>query len=196
MELLFLLLANITLPDEQILTQRLRDGDSSALGRLYDVYGPLVYRLALRIVKDHQAAEDIVQDTFIRLWERADRIHEDATAIGPWIATIGRNRALDYLRSKDTRQARNTASIDLEQVLATSATVEKWMLTKESAQQVSAVLQMLSQRQRQVIELAYYGGLSQSQIADHLQQPLGTVKSLTRAALLNLRTALTQKRPS
>lgn len=193
MELLFLLLANIALPDEQDLAQRLRDGDSRALERLYDVYGPLVYRLVLRIVKDSQAAEDIVQETFIRLWERAQRIDENATVIGPWIATIGRNRALDYLRSKDSKQARNTTSFDPEQVLATSGTVEKWMLTKESARQVTNVLQMLNERQRQVIELAYYGGLSQSQIAERLNQPLGTVKSLTRTALMALRSALKEK---
>jgi len=192
-DLFFLLIANIALPNEQELAQKLRDGDSQALERLYDAYGPLVYRLVLRIVQDHHAAEDIVQETFIRLWERAQSIDENATAIGPWIATIGRNRALDYLRSKDTKLARRSTTLDPEQLLTMSSTVEKWMLTKESAQQVSLVLKMLNERQRQVIELAYYSGLSQSQIAEQLHQPLGTVKSLTRTALAALRAALTEK---
>jgi len=194
LDLLILLLLAAALPDEPELARRLRRQDPRALTALYDSYGRIVYRLVFHIVRDPAASEDIVQETFTRVWRSAHLIDENAVQVGPWILTIARNKALDFLRSSTSRAAVQEAFVTLDDHVLTFANAEESIITEENAQLVANALKSLNSNQRQVIELAYYRGLSQSQIAQELNQPLGTVKSWMRTALLQLRSVLQSQR--
>ena len=177
------------LPDDPDFVRRLRLQDPSALTTLYDTYGRIVYRVILHIVRDPSASEDIVQDTFARVWSNAPLIDHDALHVGPWILTIARNRALDFLRASHSRNSVQDAFARLE-VHLTQGSAEDSIISEENARRLGKALSTLNFNQRTVIELAYYHGLSQSQIAEELHQPLGTVKSWIRGALMNLRTVM------
>jgi RNA polymerase sigma-70 factor (ECF subfamily) len=181
-------------PEERGLAARLRRRDPAALARLYDLHGLNAYRVALRIVRNESVAEDVVQETFERLWSRSDQIRENVTSLGPWILAIARNRALDYLRLSDVRASATGESIDAAFVCPTEEDNESLLLAKETVGQLQSAFLKLSERERKVIELAYYQGLSQSQIATLLDQPLGTVKGWARSALHCLRAAMAETR--
>ena len=95
----------VRLKDETGLAQRLRDRDPKVMGEVYDRYGRLVYSLIHRVVRDSGVAEDLTQETFLRIWNRAQAFDAERVALGPWIVTVARNRAIDYLRSSDGRMA-------------------------------------------------------------------------------------------
>jgi RNA polymerase sigma-70 factor (ECF subfamily) len=173
--------------DEAELARRLRAKDPQALTDLYDSYGIIVYRYVLRMVRQPSSSEDVVQETFSRVWHNSHLIDEDAVHIGPWVIAIARNLALDYLRSPAARALQPDTV--LEQV-GVESTAEKSLITEQNAKLVGRAIKSLQPNQRQVIELAYFNGLSQSQIAEQLNQPLGTVKSWTRMALVHLRSVL------
>lgn len=182
-----------TLPDDPDFVRRLRLQDPTALTTLYDTYGRIVYRVILHIVRDPAASQDIVQDTFARVWSNARLIDHDALNLGPWILTIARNRALDFLRASHSRTSVQDAFARLE-VHLTQGSAEDSIISEENAKLLGRALTTLNSNQRTVIELAYYHGLSQSQIAEELHQPLGTVKSWIRGALMNLRTVMESQR--
>jgi RNA polymerase sigma-70 factor (ECF subfamily) len=168
------------------LVERLRRRDAQALAELYDRYGRLVYSLILRVVRDGALAEDLVQETFLRVWNRAQGFDAQRGALGPWLLAVARNRAIDYLRSASGRE-RN--SLELEQTDHPSlyTDMERDILASDKARAIRAALEKLSPRQREVIELAYFEGLTQTEMAERLGQPLGTVKTWVRTALKNLR---------
>src|SRR5947209_2593746 len=181
-------------PDEGDIPGRLRRKDPDALADLYDLYGTVVYRVVLRMVNNQSAAEDIVQETFGRIWERSHQIREDAASIGPWILTIARNRALDYLRLSDVRVAFAAKRLDdMEELCIPDKDAESQFLSDEFARTIRTACNRLNDKQRRVIEMAYYQGLSQTRIAEVLDQPLGTVKSWTRSALQCLRQSLSEQ---
>jgi RNA polymerase sigma-70 factor (ECF subfamily) len=192
MDFFFLILAALRFAEEPRLAQAIRRRDPGAMNELYTLYAPLVLRLINRITRNPAASEDILQDTFMRVWTESDRIQGNAQQIGPWILVIARNRALDYLRApQQSRTVTQGASEGLESsLLASGDSAEDSLINDENQHRVAKALRDLDPRHKQVIELAYYNGLSHSQIAAHLNQPLGTVKSWTRAALLTLRAAL------
>jgi RNA polymerase sigma-70 factor (ECF subfamily) len=174
---------------ENDLVRRLREKDPTALSELYDFYAVIVYRMAMRIVKNHSTCEDIVQETFSRVWRKSFEPYEMVGQIGPWILTVARNLAFDSLRHS------GSATIEpsiLEQMPVPCAT-EETTLHEEYEHLVAEALEGLNARQRQVIELAYFRGFSQSQIALEINQPLGTIKSRTRQALSHLRDTLQSK---
>jgi RNA polymerase sigma-70 factor (ECF subfamily) len=138
------------------------------------------------VVRDAGIAEDLVQDTFLRVWNRVQGFDADRGAIGPWLLAVARNRAIDYLRSAGGRE-RNAVEFEETGHPAPYIDMERDLLTSDKARRVKAAIEKLSAQQRQVIELAYFEGLSQTEMADRLQQPLGTVKTWVRAALKNLR---------
>ena len=177
-------------PDEGDLPRRLRQRDGEALSGLYDIYGAIVYRVVLRIVANQAAAEDIVQESFERLWSRAHQLREDAPSVGPWLLTIARNRALDYLRLSDVRVSVAATPLESAELSSPAASAEGQLIQDESFRQLRAACASLNEKQQRVIELAYYQGLSQSRIAEVLGQPLGTVKSWTRSALQALRESM------
>ena len=171
------------------LLHRLQKRDPQALGELYDRYGRLVYSLILRIVRDGATAEDLVQETFLRVWNRVQGFDAERGAIAPWLLAIARNRAIDYLRSVAGRE-RNALEFEETDHPSLYVNMEHEILTSDKARVIKVALEKLSANQRQVIELAYFEGLSQTEMAERMGQPLGTVKTWVRTALKNLRDEL------
>jgi RNA polymerase sigma-70 factor, ECF subfamily len=183
--LLSLLMAVLAEGDAELVV-RLQRRDPQALAELYDRYGRLAYSLIVRVVRDGALAEDLVQETFLRVWNRAQGIDATRGAVGPWLLAVARNRAIDYLRSASGRE-RN--ALELEEVDHPSlyTDMERDILASDKARAVRAALAKLAPKQREVIELAYFEGLTQTEMAERMGQPLGTVKTWVRAALKNLR---------
>jgi RNA polymerase sigma-70 factor (ECF subfamily) len=188
-----LLFAAIQSPaEERELAERLKRRDPHAIGDLYDRYGRLTYALILRIVKDTGVAEDLVQETFLRVWNRVQAFDHERGALGPWVMAVARNRAIDYIRSVEGRAAQSSYELDANEHPSLFANLESDILNSDRARRLRAAFQSLTPNQRLVIELAYYEGLSQSEMAARMKQPLGTIKTWTRAALRTLREQLTE----
>jgi RNA polymerase sigma-70 factor (ECF subfamily) len=168
------------------LVRRLQQRDPRALGELYDRYGRLAFSLILRIVRDAGIAEDLVQETFLRVWNRVGGFDAEKGAIGPWLLAVARNRAIDYLRSASGRE-RNSLELEETDHPSLYRDMESEIFQSDRARRVKAALQKLSPQHRQVIELAYFEGLSQTEMAERMGQPLGTVKTWVRTALKILR---------
>ena len=160
---------------------------------LYDQYGSLAFSLAYRIVQDRGTAEEVVQDAFLAIWRNADRYDPRRGSMRTWLCRIVRNRALDRLRGTSGRQ-RGQQSLEQLTSLATSEDVVSDVLRREETRCVAAALAALPTGQRDAIELAYYAGHSQSEIASMTATPLGTVKGRTRAAMRALAASLASLR--
>jgi RNA polymerase sigma-70 factor (ECF subfamily) len=171
------------------LVKSLATGDQNALTAFYDRTSRIVYGLALRILSDAATAEEVVLDVYMQVWRQARRY--DAGRGGPlaWLVTIARSRALDRLRSASRENLRKEP-LDLSVVAASAVNVEDGAAVSETQQTVRVALDGLPAEQREVIELAYYAGMSHSEIAATLRQPLGTVKTRVRLAMTKLRAAL------
>jgi RNA polymerase sigma-70 factor (ECF subfamily) len=170
---------------------KLRGGDSSALEDLYDRYTPLLYSVALRILRSASDAEDAVAQAWVQVWKSADRYEPRRGPVAAWLLTVTRTRALDLYRSLSSRK-RAEGKVDPEPVNAPpdpagSAT------RVQVGERVRMALGSLPIQQRQVLEIAYFEGLSQSEIATRLGAPLGTVKSWTRQGLTRLRELLPEE---
>jgi len=162
------------------LLRRLAAGDQKALGEFYDLYAGLANGLALRILRDTADAEDVVQEAFVQVWRQAGRYDPRRGSPQAWLCTIARTRALDRLRRRVSRRE-DTA----EAAPAGTETPQT-----EEALTVRKALDGLSADQRRALELAYYEGLTQTEIARHLGEPLGTIKTRIRTAMIRLREAL------
>ncbi|MGO4884953.1 MAG: sigma-70 family RNA polymerase sigma factor [Bryobacteraceae bacterium] len=171
------------------LVRRLQRRDPRAMAELYDRYGRLAYALILRVVRDGAIAEDLVQETFLRVWNRVQGFDAGRGGLGAWLLAVARNRAIDYLRSSAGRM-RNTLELPETDYPALFADMEKDLLNSDRVRRVRVALEKLSENQRAVIELAYFEGLSQTEMAERLRQPLGTVKTWVRTALKSLREEL------
>lgn len=170
--------------DDAELVARLAAGDQSALRALYERFGSVVFGMALRVLGDRQAAEECVQDTFVAAWREAPNYDPRRAAVSTWLVTIARNRAVDLVRRRAARPADPVA--DVERPDEAPDTAEA-VVAVETATRVAAVLAELPRPQREVIVLAYFQGLSHSEIAERLGIPLGTVKGRARLALDRLR---------
>ena len=190
MTLLPLLLALEFGDTDPDLAARLKRRDPQAMADLYDRYGRIAYSLILRIVGDAGVAEDLVQETFLRVWNRAQAFDEQRGALGPWLLAVARNRAIDYLRSSDGRMARSAYELVEMENPALFANLENEILSSDQARRIREALTKLNPTQRNVIELAYFEGLSQTEMAQKMGQPLGTIKTWVRTALRNLREEL------
>jgi len=162
------------------------------MAELYDRYGRSTYSLILRIVGDAAVAEDLVQETFLRVWNRARAFDSERGALGPWLLTVARNRALDYLRSVDGRMSQNAAQLEEFENPQAFTDLERDILNLDRVRLLQGAFTKLNPKQREVIEMAYYQGFSQSEMAKHLREPLGTVKAWTRSALKVLREQIGQ----
>jgi RNA polymerase sigma-70 factor (ECF subfamily) len=173
--------------DDREIATRLKQRDANAMAELYDKYGGLLYSIILRSVTNHSTAEDLVQETFLRIWNRIHTFDVERGRLEGWIVAIARNRAVDYLRSLRSQPGEaNTTLEDLEHsALFVTRETEADRLTRRK--EVGAALESLNEDQREVLELTHFQGLTQTEIAERLNKPLGTVKSLVRSALKALR---------
>jgi RNA polymerase sigma-70 factor (ECF subfamily) len=186
---LALLQVSLRFKDDGDLARRLRARDSGAMRELYDRYGRLVYSLILRMVRNSAAAEDLVQETFLRIWNRMQAFDQERGALGPWVLTVARNRAIDYLRSADGKMS--AAALELEHP-GKFCDFEDRALSLDRARRIKDAFEKLTPHQKTVVELAYYEGLSQTEMAERMQLPLGTVKTWVRSALKVLREQRTE----
>jgi RNA polymerase sigma-70 factor, ECF subfamily len=181
-------------PADGELMERLSARDPTALESLYDRYSRMVYSLALRIAGQPAVAEEIVQDVFLKLWRSADRYRAERGPLGPWLCTLARNRALDHLRLKREKQRRREDSLDGDFTMHTSApNPETLAQQSQQAVRVRESLSELPAAQQRAIELAYFEGMTHSEIAAALAEPLGTVKSWIRSGLLRMRETLVKQ---
>ena len=173
------------LSDEAVVALVAR-GDEIALGELYDRYGGPAYSLARRVLRDRSLAEDAVQEAFLVIWRGADRFLPERAKAASWIMTIVHRRAVDLVRHE---QRRRTDSLP-DELPATSAPADEAVWLRLERESVQNALRELPDQQRETLELAYYGGFTQSELADRLGRPLGTIKSQMHAALTTLRRVL------
>ncbi|MEP6572044.1 MAG: sigma-70 family RNA polymerase sigma factor [Gemmatimonadota bacterium] len=177
------------------LIRRAAARDESAIGTLYDRYGQVVYAVAFRVVGQRADAEEIVMEAFAQVWRDAERFEVGRGSCVAWLTMIARSRALDFVRSQQRRTRITTAAGQDDP--DSGPAMSNWRSSPSDAveqserkQKVEAALGNLSEPQRRAIELAYFEGLSQSEIAERLQEPLGTVKTRVRLGMQKLRDAL------
>lgn len=170
------------------LLQALKTGQTTALSKLYDRYGAVVYGLALKILKDAQEAEDLTQEVFVTLWNN-NTYNPARGSLSNYLVVMTRSRSLDKLRSRGSRRKfleRWQHTTVPAFTLSASEQIDIW----DTSQQVRQALAQLPEQQRKILEMAYYQDLSQSEIAKTLNIPLGTVKTSARQALKKLRKIL------
>ncbi|WP_298820033.1 sigma-70 family RNA polymerase sigma factor [Chloroflexus sp.] len=165
--------------------------EEAALGELYDRYAALVYAIALRVTADRQTAEEVMQDVFQNIWQTAGGFRRQSGAVSGWIIGITRHRAIDALRSKRERgRSREVTGIDVSAMPPAATKIDDDLEQRALQETVRAALADLPQAQRQAIEMAYYGGLTQMEIAKRLGEPIGTIKTRIRLGLTRLRDVL------
>lgn len=167
-------------------------GDKSALGRLYDSLSRPLYSLAFRIINDNAEAQDIVQDVFLQIWQKASTYDTSRGSVFGWAATLTRNRAIDRVRMRKRRTELLAESAPDLQPAPLSGDLDSGasMWIREKATAVRNALGQLAPDQQKAIELAFFSGLTQLQIADKLNEPLGTIKARIRRGLLKLKETL------
>ena len=185
------------LPSDAALAQRLLRSDVNAFEQLYHRHSRIVYSVVLRIVRQVSTAEEVVQEVFLQVWRNSSKYDASRGPFIPWLLTLARNRALDHLRLKSERQRRlEDQSEDQTGSLSQSTAApqfERALDEKRRAERVRSLIGSLPSQQRRAIELAYFEGLSHCEIAEALKEPLGTVKSWIRNALLKLKEELQAK---
>lgn len=168
---------------EEALLERVRGRDQKAMAELFDLYAGLVYSVALRVLRDAAQAEDVMQEIFFQVWEQPQSFVRSRGSLGAWLAVIARNRAIDTLRRR-----KPSDSVD-EVALPSSTNLASEVERNSIMEKVRHVLNALPAEQRDSIELAYFQGLSHTEIAARTGDPLGTVKTRIRSALLSVRKA-------
>jgi RNA polymerase sigma-70 factor, ECF subfamily len=178
--------------DEQLMTLVLRRQEA-ALGAIYDRYIRLVYAVALRITGDRETAEEVVQDVFQNVWQAAGSFQPGVGSFVAWLMGIARHRAIDATRSKRERGRAREQTLDDLRPADDASSLDREVAQRLLRDAVREALEALPINQRQTIELAYYGGLTRAEIAERLNEPLGTVKTRLRLGLLKLRDMLHQE---
>jgi len=176
-------------PSDEALLSRIAAGDDGALGQLYDRYGRLAFGLALRVIRDRALAEDAVQEAFVSVWRSAARFEPNRGTARVWVLSLVHRRAVDIVRREERRHSKR--SFYAAAAAVESAEEATWFVAER--RRVQDALDRLPESLGQLLQLAYYGGLTQSEIAKRLDIPLGTVKSRTSTALARLRRLLTEE---
>lgn len=168
--------------EDMRLVSRIRAGDQQAMSELYDRYGKVVYAVALRVLQDAGGAEDVLQDVFLQLWRNPDAFDSSRGNLAAWLAVISRHRAIDRLRQR-------RPETDIEDcVIAGGPDIRDETERKLVIDKVRAVVQEMSPDQRKALEMAFFEGLTHTEIAEKTGEPLGTIKTRIRTGLQFLRT--------
>ena len=168
---------------DAMLVSAIRSGDEQAMAQLYERYSPMVYSVALRVLGNTAAAEDILQEVFMQLWRSPDVFDANRGSLAGWLAVIARNRAIDSLRKRRPESDVTEVVIPVMQDLTSGA---DWSRTLEK---IRSVLESIPSPQRSALEMAFFEGLTHTEIAAKTGEPLGTIKTRIRAGLLTLRKA-------
>lgn len=182
-------------PDDASLISLIAKAQTDALNRLYDRYNRLVFSVALTIVGDRSVAEEVTLDVFVQVWQRAGTYRPEQAKVRTWLVAITRHHAIDVLRMQKSRPEANTVNWD-EVALSNGPSVhglEEGVQISMQREDVRAALAQLPADQREALALAYFRGYSQSQIAETLKQPLGTIKTRMRLAMQKLRKLLAEE---
>jgi len=177
------------------LMARIKTRDTSALSELYDNYNRLLFGLILSILTKREEAEDLLQEVFIKIWQNAEKFDLERGTVYTWVVTLTRNRSIDRLRSRIYKeQKKQSTSLDDEDVFhplysEESDPLENTIL-KERAKKVHQALDQISEKQKKVLQVAYFSGMSQSEISEEFDIPLGTVKTRMRDGMIKLRELL------
>jgi len=168
----------------------IRDGDTAAFSVVYDRHGAAAFSLAYRMVGRRNAAEDVVQEAFLSLWRTGARYDSSRGSVRTWVLGIVHNRAIDQLRRSNVHDKRRASDEGIEERFAAPERTDAEAARRSEAHEVREALGVLPPDQLKVIELAYFGGFTHSEIAEMLETPLGTVKGRMRLGLEKLRGAL------
>ena len=171
--------------------RRMASGDESALAVLYDRHATAIYSLALRITRRPEDAEDVTQQVFTQAWRTATGYDRTRGAVAAWLLMMARSRAIDCLRRRDPARDGTADDSQLAAIPDPTPSVEYVVATREQVERVSEAMAALPDEQRRTLELAYYEGLTQLEIASRTSTPLGTVKTRVRTALMSLRIVIT-----
>jgi len=166
-----------------MLVSAIRSGDEQAMAQLYDRYSPIIYSVALRVLGDTGAAEDILQEVFLQLWRSPDMFDASRGSMPGWLAVIARNRAIDSLRKRRPETDITEVVVSVEPDLAGKA---EW---SRAADKIRGALGGMPAPQRSALEMAFFEGLTHTEIVEKTGEPLGTVKTRIRAGLMTLRKA-------
>ena len=168
------------LEEQNILIEKLKEGDQNSLEKLYDNYSPALYGLILKIVHDEAVAQDILQDCFVKIWKNAKQFDATKGSLFTWMLNITRNKSIDYTRKLTREQNRNDNAVS-DGAIAT--------ITEMNVDTVGLkdILLNLSEDKREIIEFLYFKGYTQQETSDELNIPLGTVKTRSRAAIGDLK---------
>jgi RNA polymerase sigma-70 factor (ECF subfamily) len=170
-------------PDAELL-QRIRRGDEGAMAELYDRFSAVVFSAALRVLGEASQAEDVLQEVFLQLWRNPSAFDSNRGSLAAWLAVIARHRAIDHLR-------RRRPETDVEDVvLAVDPELDGQAARAEAIGRIRAVMETMSDEQRSALEMAFFEGLTHTEIADKTGEPLGTIKTRIRSALIAIRKAL------
>jgi RNA polymerase sigma-70 factor (ECF subfamily) len=172
---------------DSALVERIMAGDEGALSALYDRYSGMLYAMLLRILKDTGAAEEVLQDLFLQLWRGAARFDASRGSLGGWLLVIGRNRALSRLRGKQRREILPDPEEFSFEAVPSSENLEDEAARMQLMNRLRGAMAALPAEQREAVELAYFEGMTQTEIAARTGSPLGTVKSRVRTAMQTLK---------
>lgn len=181
--------------EDLALLQRIQRRDEQALSKLYDRYASLLYMLTLRIVSSAQEAEDILQEVFLQVWNKSNSYMRERGTVYSWIITLCRNKAIDRVRSKRYKQQSKEIKLDEAETIVDTQPATNPLQTvvlKEYQEIVTAAKKRLSNIEVKILDLSYFGGYSQSEIARILKMPLGTVKTKMRQGIMKLRQVVRQ----
>ena len=169
-------------------------GDQAAFAALYDASRHLVYAIALRILREPADAEEVTLDVYMQVWRTAKDYNDGRGSVGAWIAMLARSRSIDHLRSRASRTRREEPLPEFEQFRSADPGPERETEASQHRRRVESALQTLPPEQREVIELAFFSGLTHSELAHRLSQPLGTVKTRVRQGMIKIRELLVESK--
>jgi len=176
--------------EDRRLVAQLVEGDQGALSQLYDRYSSMLLALAMRVVGEHAEAEEVLQEVLLQAWRQAERYNPDRSSVSTWLVMMTRSRAIDRIRSRNVVDRTLAAAQAEEYKVHESPAGAKSVLHQERAVRLRDELSKLPAEQRQVLELAFFSGMTQREIAAETGIPLGTVKTRTLLAMKKLRAAL------